>query len=160
MNIIFLDIDGVLNSKLWYDSKLCKSFGTSVKRYFDPNCIQLLNDLIDKSSAKIVISSSWRILRTLQELQDIFISVGFEGTIIGRTPISYSYDINNSISRGLEIQEWLNDFKIKIQVSIKYAIIDDEDGFLENQKIYFFQTSPITGLDGSLKEKVINFFKE
>lgn len=159
MNIIFLDIDGVINSKEWHESELCKSFGTSVKRYFDPKCVALLNRIVEESSARIIISSSWRLLRNLQELQDLFHSVGFTGKIYGKTPVSSTYDIDNPTSRGAEIQEWLDANKKRIKSPIRYVILDDEDDFLEHQYSYFFQTNPVTGLDTSLTEKVISFFR-
>ncbi len=159
INILFLDIDGVLNSTQWYNSNSCKALDKSIKRYFDPVCIEYLNKIVNETEARIIISSSWRLLRDLQELQNIFYAVGFKGKIYGKTPISSSYDMENPIPRGLEIQEWLDDNRNKFKSSIKYAILDDEDDFLESQKPYFFQTNFNTGLDDSLAEKIISFFK-
>ena len=57
MKIIFLDIDGVLNSDIYY-----RKVDRSVKDWtrFDPKAVELINKLIDEFSAKIVVSSTWR----------------------------------------------------------------------------------------------------
>lgn len=49
--IIFLDIDGVLNTKDWVEKK------TS---WVDENKVRLLASLCDITGAKIVLSTSWR----------------------------------------------------------------------------------------------------
>ena len=61
--VIFLDIDGVLNTerkaKEVYDNNNLDShdeFG----RLFDENALYWLNKIIDETGAEIVISSSWR----------------------------------------------------------------------------------------------------
>ena len=54
MLIIFLDFDGVLNSKKYIALKnepgVC----------FDPECLNLLKEIVLKTNAKIVLTSSWR----------------------------------------------------------------------------------------------------
>ncbi len=159
MNILFLDIDGVLNSTQWYNSDSCIALGKSVKRYFDPVCVGNLNRIVAETQCRVIISSSWRLLKELQELQNIFYVVGFKGKIYGKTPMSSSYNMENPIPRGLEIQEWLDSHTNKFKSSIKYAILDDEDDFLESQKPYFFQTDFNIGLDDTLAEKIISFYK-
>lgn len=158
MNIIFLDIDGVLNSKAWSESETYKSFGNSVLRHFDPRSVELLNRLVTETNAKVVISSSWRFLRSLQELNDIFRQVGFKTKLYSFTPIQNVYEAEKPGQRGMEIQEWLNDPRRK-NMDIKYAILDDVNDFLEPQQQYFFQTNPDIGLDTAITEQVIQFFK-
>ena len=61
--IIFLDIDGVLNSQL-YAERMTREHGSG---YYDldPHAIELLNELAD---CDFVLSSSWRVdgLETVQ----------------------------------------------------------------------------------------------
>ena len=47
MKILFLDFDGVITT---YDSKWC----------IDNNKLKLVNDIVSKTDAKIVVSSSWK----------------------------------------------------------------------------------------------------
>ena len=62
MNIIFLDIDGVLNSH----RKLIEVYKKTHKPHsgynypFDEICLNNLKDLFEKTNSKIVITSSWR----------------------------------------------------------------------------------------------------
>lgn len=58
MKVIFLDIDGVLNSNDWYVKT--RGVGGYNGGDIDPECIELINDLIDATGAKIIMSSSWR----------------------------------------------------------------------------------------------------
>lgn len=57
MKIIFLDIDGVLNSEVYY-----RIVDRSKKDWsrFDPKAVELIKKLLNEFSAKIVISSTWR----------------------------------------------------------------------------------------------------
>ncbi|MBE6544233.1 MAG: hypothetical protein E7675_07505 [Ruminococcaceae bacterium] len=54
MKVIFLDIDGVMNSKS-YDLER-----KSDKGIMDPTRVELLKKIIDKTGAEIVLTSSWR----------------------------------------------------------------------------------------------------
>lgn len=158
MKLIFLDIDGVLNSQQWHESEKCQSIGNSIQRHFDPYCIELLNQIVSQTQAKVIISSSWR-FRPLMELKDIFTSIGFNGKIYGKTPMVSSYDTDSPAPRGMEIQEWIEDNQRKFKSPFRYAILDDEQDFLENQQQHFFQTNPEIGLDLETSNRVIAFFE-
>ncbi len=57
-NILFLDIDGVLNSNFWNDSHQREiSDGTLI----DEEKIKLLASVGKKTNAKIILHSGWRI---------------------------------------------------------------------------------------------------
>lgn len=63
MNIIFLDVDGVLNSPTYlkYYCELTNTKGYSCQNYpFDPNCLKRLEVMVKKTDSKIVITSNWR----------------------------------------------------------------------------------------------------
>jgi len=64
MKIIFLDIDGVLNHQLWFKNQKNKKVIDTDLEYnrsmIDETRVDLLNDLIKETKAKVVISSSWR----------------------------------------------------------------------------------------------------
>ena len=63
MSMLFLDIDGVLNSQTYITKKhneTGKCLGGSTVEMLDPDAISELNRIIDRTSAEIVLSSTWR----------------------------------------------------------------------------------------------------
>lgn len=54
MKFLFVDFDGVLNSD--YYLRTCNECGLII----DPSRMELLKQIIDKTGAKIVLSTSWR----------------------------------------------------------------------------------------------------
>lgn len=101
MKIIFLDIDGVLNSRQ-YDS----GRGTA-KGNIDVSRLLLLKQLVDQTGAKIVLTSSWRRHwdpvgecsdEIGKELEDTFGRFGI--CLYDKTP-----ELENDRSK--EINEWL-----------------------------------------------------
>ncbi len=106
--IIFLDIDGVLVHLTYNPS------GRKLRQDFDPECIAVLNQLVKKTEAQIVISSTWRHHHPLAELRDMFEEAGVIGEIIGSTPMI--------INRGDEILKWIQDNNYKDG----YLVIDDD----------------------------------
>lgn len=126
MNIIFLDIDGVLNSKS--GTNLTEKFG------LDDKLIANLKYIIDSvPDTKIVISSTWRSfeydeIHTSSEIPWRIVlthTLGFTNIsdiIIGDTPIFMDNDKNR---RGREIKRWIDENKIKNRIN-QFVIIDDE----------------------------------
>ena len=54
--IIFLDIDGVLNSIDYFEhTKHCKGYSE-----INPKKVKLLKEIVDRTGAEIVLSSTWR----------------------------------------------------------------------------------------------------
>lgn len=147
LKVIFLDIDGVLNSekflayqpkrRLWARSHRFSKDEQSAVANIDPSAIDLLNDLIDKTDAEIVISSTWR--------SDINLSyklrfMGLKKSIYGITP----YD--KSRHRGKEIKEWLDYYDNDKNITIRYVIIDDDSDILNEQLPNFIKVSSHDGL--------------
>src|ERR1035438_5521397 len=107
--VIFLDIDGVLNSKQWYAHDAASHEGISSfsserelwERSIDPNCVQRLNRILQQTGAVVIVSSSWRKKHALSEIVSILESQGFRGEVAGAT------SGNGTISRTEEITEWL-----------------------------------------------------
>lgn len=164
MKIIFLDIDGVLNCEAAYTRRLSHGF-CQYKEFeiksgekdhyqtFYPPCKKLINELIDKTSAKIVISSSWR-GSGLEWLRRVWAEEGMLGEIIDVTPSFRNKDY--SVPRGCEIDYWLqskgfrkiNWSKAEQQKYIdesgieNYIIIDDDSDMLYNQRDNFVHVLP------------------
>ena len=118
MNILFLDIDGVLRthkSDLEWSDKLGQPIPFSVfDRNFSEKSVNNINEIIAYTRAKIVISSTWKNKLSLKELQDIFIKQGIHGDVIDKTTSLQG-------SRGEEIYEW-----IYIHEPSRYIVIDDQ----------------------------------
>ena len=149
--VIFLDIDGVLNTGGWY-TRMDRNTPKDKYGYaFDPKSVANLKMIIDETGADIVISSSWKSFG-LSGLEDMWQDRGLPGKLIGITPNSVSDEmlLNANLDhmelfsiRGMEIKEWLDKHGKKVS---HYVIIDDMDNFLPEQKPHFVQTDPEVGI--------------
>ena len=135
MRIIFLDIDGVMNS---VDTTLAFSGGgLNRKKRLDPVSIGLLKKLCDETNAKIVISSTWRLGRTIQDFIDIFSTYNWkDAPVIGKTVV-LNY---KGRTRGDEIQCWIEENNVQ-----EYVILDDDSDMLQSQKHRFVHVSNVNG---------------
>jgi hypothetical protein len=156
MNIIFLDIDGVLNCQVFYENY---GYPTGKTTYEQENICSMrlkwIQDLCKDTNSQIVISSTWRLGRTIGYFEDTFINLGVELPILGLTPLlsfSHSY---NSVPRGCEIKEYLNKYQEDYS---NYAIIDDDGDMLLEQASHFFQTDAYAGLTPWTCQKIKDFF--
>ena len=162
--VVFLDIDGVVNSEQWYN----KTKGRSGD--FDPEAIVLLNQLKD-IGAEVVISSSWG-ESGVKPLQD----VGLELPIVGVTEHFYV----DWFCRGNEIEKWLlvnfegmgtkygcDDSGMPYYrkrygnelTDYEYVIIDDDTDFLLGQVGNFIHVDRNTGItqaDIDKARKILN----
>lgn len=169
MKVIFLDIDGVLNNQIWLSGwkdylELTKgNIDHEQRRWFDHRCVNLLNELTEETEAKIVVSSSWRNGRSLEDLQKLFKEIGIEGEVIGKTPQLYFNGLENynySVPRGCEIKAWLETNKSILgekMSRLKYVIFDDDSDMLYWQRNNFLWVDPYSGLTPSIiyKAKLI-----
>lgn len=142
MKIIFLDVDGVLNS----EKDLLNNSGDS--EIFD-RPLNLLKKLVDSTNAKIVISSSWRIgcARSGKESfygEQLFSVLEKRLSDVGLKVFDITPIINEPfVKRGDEIRKWLNDTKYDIK---NFVILDDENDMCEFTSTNLVQTSMETGL--------------
>lgn len=113
VRVVFLDIDGVLNSVGTYKffQKQYKE-GDEIPDIKDELCLISMSNLncILKQvpDCKIVISSTWRKTYPLEELIEMFKKYGYEWPIIGVTP-SLRRKLSEMADRGDEIRSWLKD---------------------------------------------------
>lgn len=123
MKVIFLDIDGVLNSDRTI--RACPVEGTDADapyrvRYLlckcDPIAVKLLNKVTRETGAKIVVSSANRIILGFAGCKDILAKMGVEAEIIGITASGLGI-------RGDEIADWLDE--LGHPEVTHYAILDD-----------------------------------
>lgn len=169
MKIIFLDIDGVLNT-LMIDIKPFSSNRGQISRdgfYYKLNmpndmevsnrqAIMWLNKLCVETNAKIVITSTWRMgVDGLENTKKALYNSGLIDNIeiIDATPILQNpVDMN---IRGHEIQEWLDNHK---NIN-KYVILDDDADMLENQLSHLVQINTYYGFGFLDYEKAIKILE-
>ena len=114
-NIIFLDIDGVLNSDKYFDSidnKECMNLVDRLMLDIDMSKVKLLLEVINKTNAKVVITSSWRRMKLYPYIKERLISMGLP--VVGETLFIEG-------RRGEEIKSYLLENRVS-----NYCIIDDE----------------------------------
>lgn len=118
MKAIFLDLDGVLNSRR-YDAARDRSKRT----YIDPTRLELLRRIISATDAKIVLSTTWRVHWDKDRekcdeegkyIADSFAEFGME--IFDKTA-----DLGLHFSRADEIRLWLSE-RDDIE---SFVVIDD-----------------------------------
>lgn len=124
MKVIFLDIDGVLNTgdfiyALGEDPEERKVLRANIHNYakmLDLRACGLLNRITDVTGAKIVVSSTWRILHSWDNLLWMLTErAGVTGDIIDKTP-------TGGRDRGHEIEMWLD----KHPGVVRFIILDDD----------------------------------
>lgn len=149
--VLFLDVDGVLNSSDWFKRRpkytnITKSMATQIVESlradhgFDPINIARLNTLVERADCDIVISSTWRKLGPgesgHEHMQRMLTHRGFKHShrIIGSTPVlrkisGFTQDAQLGSSgvfiaypRGMEIQAWLDEN----EPVGSFVILDDE----------------------------------
>lgn len=154
MKIIFLDFDGVMDTA-YYGHVLGKEglpcqdeFGA----VFDPNCVRYLKEIIDKTGAEIVITSSWKSLMTYKELLNMWEQRALPGNVIDMTPST-----PECRRRGDEIDAWLKECNEDCQ----YVILDDidESNFNTHQIANLIVVKPYYGLDARVAERAINILE-
>ncbi len=138
MKIVFLDFDGVLNSL----SDIAFGSGSTA---FQAHFITRLNAIVRGSDAKVVVSSTWRVNHSIDELRHLLGSSGFEGDVIGCTPV-FGYEHAQGLSdigviRCNEIQAWIKAFPVPLT---SFVILDDLD--LDPLAAYQIRTDMEVGL--------------
>ena len=132
--IIFLDIDGVLNNIGQYYNE--RKVYISNAAELDKTAIGILRFICDCTGAKIVISSTWRLLnKDTAWFKGMFNSYGwYDVDVIGLTPDKHHH-------RGNEIAEWVSNHRRTIDT---YVIVDDDTDMLPDQP--FVHVDNIVGL--------------
>ena len=143
MKVIFLDIDGVMNSTEEMIA-LYNQYGPSIDNTLpSPTKCNLLKQLVKETGARVVLSSSWRLsLNAIQKLIDLFETYNlvlsgftchevdskkFKNTLFDDIKPRYQHTIGDFGTyiedRGAEIAAWLLDHP----TVENFVILDDED---------------------------------
>jgi len=151
VKLVFLDIDGVLAT--WWSYKNQRSGSVYGRRIipFNPECVKHFNTLIERTGAKIVMSSSWRVGQLLENLQNLLAKEGVKGELIGDTPVLC---FDPYARRGGEIREWM---AAGGQRARSFVILDDE--VTDIKSIFpgrFVHTSMVGGFQESDIQKAID----
>lgn len=139
MKVIFLDFDGVLNSSASFLYESRRKNQRIADTLSAVACSNLQHILDQDADIRLVISSTWRKLHSLQELQNILSSFGINGAkAISVTPSVLSGD------RAQEIKMWLEANPNVTQ----FVIIDDDSDVLgvKDPRGHVFQTTAEDGL--------------
>lgn len=155
--LIFLDFDGVITT---LKSRWC----------LDPEKIALLQEIVDKTGAEIVISSSWRrgtlesTIRSITDPNNPFVKdVPFSllDKVVGITRRLQVIDPSGETSprniRGIEIMSYLQEHNYE---DISYVILDDDSDMLYWQKDNFIQTDASEGLSKEDVQKAIKILNK
>lgn len=159
MSIIFLDIDGVLNSAHnWPDNNL------------DDRLITNLKHIVNETNAEIVLSSSWKNffnenVNTTHKLGLELLQVFNENELTIKDITPYP-DGRYTINRGLEIKSYIDRHKIK-----NYVVIDDDEfpdfkdtidmnRFVKTESGTALTSATDEGLTEQLAQKAIEILKQ
>ena len=155
MLVLFLDIDGVLNS--WQSIhyfKYCGARGIELKKHgyhnYCPLAVSNLNCLMEEyPSLKIVISSTWRKHNTLIGIQEVLTQNHFlySDRVIGKTGVLDG-------CRGDEIKEYVDKWP-----DIEEFIILDDDSDMNKVIDHLIQTDQRVGFDFIAFHKAVEYFE-
>lgn len=131
MKILFLDIDGVLNSHDWFKLRGERKTNPDESKWkvdrlihdLDPRAVARLCIIIERTDAYCVLSSTWRLIRGLDETRNALVARGFPShRLISATPDLAQCELG--VKRGSEIQKWLE--SSEGSTCEKFVIVDDD----------------------------------
>lgn len=165
MHVIFLDIDGVLNSEAFVlklekrhralgheeparpkRETTCDCF--KLYRQIDRDAVARVNRIVAETASKIVISSTWRKLFDPPDLERILVEHGLVAEIIGATSDGHKdpemvvvHGHPERMERGYEIDLWL-----RRHPEVERFVILDDGGDMAMHKNRLVQTDCQEGL--------------
>lgn len=180
MKLLFLDIDGVLNSKeyaKYYIENRKKLSNDGADIFIDKKAVFKINELCEKYNVRLVISSSWRTLTlesTKQEFERYKDLKVLNKYIVGITP-NYRYycrhldekprgdEIDGFLKIILSKDEQINNIKLYdidffsgTDLNIDYCIIDDDTDMLDKQLDNFVHINRCIGITDDDIDRIKN----
>ena len=160
--VLFLDIDGVLSSEEHASRYTMGEWEklAYLERHIDSKAVELINYICSETNADIVISSTWRYGRTVEQLQEVLNQRGCTFKVIDKTP---EHDIRY---RGYEIDAWISKNRSRDKNGsyfnfTNYAILDDDIGdMLIKQKDNVFEIDRRVGVTKEDADKIIEFLNK
>jgi hypothetical protein len=141
MKVLFLDIDGVLNSVSFSKKTIRRSLICDPDSLDPEACLRLQNFIKSHEDLVIVISSTWRKFYSLEELKNLLQEKGIDSSKI----IEYTPVLHGQI-RGTEIRQWLDSQFLKSNFPVSHIAILDDDSDMGDLKDYLVQTNVEFGL--------------
>jgi len=140
---ILLDFDGVLTSDAFtrqciFEHRQENLFGVD---WFAPTCIDALKRIVEETTARIVVSSSWRDLGEYR-LRKLWEHNRMPGCLDETTPTTPEYILTKRDA----IKQWILEHE-----GDRFVVLDDDNLNVPNQIL----TNPQTGLVMSDAEKAI-----
>ena len=127
--VILLDIDGVVNSEINQDDNFRKGRWSTHNLIMDPEAMACLKEIVDKTGAEIILSSTWRypdedgsFASKENFVKQLF---DFGMFLTGETPQLQEYD------RAAEILTYLNEHP---EVT-HFVILDDDLDLVKNKEL-------------------------
>lgn len=172
MKVIFLDIDGVLNSTTWAAKHGYGGWMDRTEEFtrqnvlWDPDCVERLRRIVEATAAKIVISSTWRENFNHQDFLRMFALYGWQPDIIGATsfkkslPNPWSMDSDylgmhgNGPNRDTEIQQWVDKQADELGVT-HWVALDDDPSIMHLPSANTVLTNEHYGLEDQDVDKAI-----
>lgn len=149
MKVIFLDVDGVLSS-----------FG---ERGLCGRRIALFADVVQRTGAKVVLSSTWRLPHCRDQRMRLQQELGKHGVeLLSMTPVlggpvgARELDLVGAVTRGEEIRGWLEMARRWLQPVLQYVILDDDpNDEMGDLRTYLVKCDGYEGLTAAVAEEVV-----
>lgn len=167
--VVFLDIDGVLNSVEFFERT-----GTSIaeinakaqalpdmygegsmelrQQCIDPLAVARLNTILRKAGAQVVLSTNWAVGLTVKFLVQMLERVGFEGEVIGKTPRKFGYT-----TRDYQVSTWLE--QNREEGWMEYVILEDLHQFEPPLRAHVVRTDSKHGLQEEHVESALRILE-
>ena len=190
MRVIMLDHDGVIclldnwGSRFKKQKKVRKKLSQDVMTLpvdarfdnFDKKAIKVLNEILEKTGAEIVVSSDWKVWCTVEEMGDYYESQGiikrpidFTTNMIDGEKVTWHRNWDLEGTRSVQIQEWL-----KEHPEVTHWVVIDDLNMAKTGLHYSMEFEHEWGLDNfvhtplrtegikqvGVKEKVLSFLEE
>ena len=153
--ILFLDFDGVINSQKFLRSQYFKDsiqgltdaelYLLKYEYMIDPEAVKLVNDLVARSGAEVVASTSHRNRYSLDEMNLMLKNRGATFQIVAKTPRGMPKKFSQCVDRGDEIEEYLSCCRQEGEQVESFVILDDHSD-MGNVRNNLVLTSDRTGI--------------
>jgi len=152
--IVFVDIDGVLATL------------NTRYNYFDLECVQRLNKILNTVPSVIVVSSTWRLGLSVPQLKTLFLTGSSGSRAIHNLVIQNNVDLSKAVIdktpvtssgyRGKEIELFLSKYAFKVN---NFVILDDDSDMVPYMD-RLVKTDSYKGLCDEDVEKAIEILRK